>query len=323
MLLVLLVASPLVAQTTQPARKVAARRPVAEIERIIIVSIDGGRPDLLLRANCPTIRSLMADGAYTFWARTTAVGITLPSHVSMLTGVIPVRHGIHWNEELPLATPYYPKVPTIFELAQKAGYRTAIVTAKPKFEQIAKPGTVDYAYFPGHPPIGELAEMTMEQQSRKGAAGNEIVVQQSTVILERYRPELMFIHFASTDSAGHGRGWGSPEQIETFEDVDASLGKILASMDPAVRAKTAIIVSADHGGAGRTHGADDVRSRTIPWIISGPGIRKNYDLTGLMDLEVNTYDTFATACHLLGIRLPGRLDGKPIVEALEDRQLLQ
>jgi len=36
--------------------------------------------------------------------------------------------------------------------------------------------------------------------------------------------------------------------------------------------RTLLILTADHGGAGRTHAADDARSRTIPWIIVGPGV---------------------------------------------------
>src|SRR2546423_9889575 len=96
-------------------------RPVAAIERVLIISIDGGRPDLLLRANCPAIRSLMSTGSYSFWARTTAMSITLPSHVSMLTGVVPNKHGVFWNDDLPLTEPVYPKFPTIFEVAHAAG----------------------------------------------------------------------------------------------------------------------------------------------------------------------------------------------------------
>jgi predicted AlkP superfamily pyrophosphatase or phosphodiesterase len=314
----------LVAQTTEgAASRRPASRPVPAIERVILVSIDGGRPDLLLRANCPTIRGLMAQGSYTFWARTTAVAITLPSHVSMLTGVIPVRHGIHWNEDLPLAKPYYPKVPTVFELAKKHGYTTAVVTAKPKFAELFRPGSLDWSYFPGETNAGDVASLTMEKQAvRKKTADNETVVERASEILNKHAPDLTFVHFASNDVAGHGKGWGSADQVAVIEEIDGALGKILASMDSTVREHTAVIVSADHGGAGRSHGADDVRSRTIPWILSGPGIRKNYDLTALTELEVNTYDTFATACYLLAIPVPGRIDGKPIVEAIEERQLL-
>jgi hypothetical protein len=38
---------------------------------------------------------------------------------------------------------------------------------------------------------------------------------------------------------------------------------------------------------------------------------------------VNTEDTFATACWFLGLRPPGKIDGKPIEQVLEDRELLR
>src|SRR5438067_2024047 len=83
--------TPARAQTTRPADK-PAKRPVPAIEHVVIVSIDGGRPDILLLADTPNVHALIKNGAYTMWAKTTAVALTLPSHVSMLTGVIPVRH---------------------------------------------------------------------------------------------------------------------------------------------------------------------------------------------------------------------------------------
>lgn len=296
-------------------------RPVPEIERVMVVSLDGCRPDVLLRANCPTIRGLMAEGSYTFWARTTAVALTLPSHVSMMTGVIPVRHGIHWNEDLPLSKPYYPKVPTLFELAHKSGYTTAMVAGKPKFDVFDKPGTLDWSYFPRD--MKTDPSLPMEKQSNaKSTASDETITAQAIDILDKYKPDIMLLHFASSDVAGHASGWGSPEQLKAIEHIDQSLGKILASLEPEVREHTAIIITSDHGGAGRTHGADDERSRRIPWIIEGPGIRKNFDLTMLPELEVNTYDTFATTCYLLAIPIPRPIDGKPIVEAIADRQLL-
>jgi arylsulfatase A-like enzyme len=137
-------------------------------------------------------------------------------------------------------------------------------------------------------------------------------------ILRDHKPDLLFVHFGSTDVVGHGKGWGSPEQLAALEQVDAYIGQFLEVYKTlGLFANTAVIVNADHGGQGTTHGADDVRSRTIPWMISGPGIRKNYDLTREPELEVNIYDTFATTCYLLGIPLPGKTDGKPILQAIE------
>jgi arylsulfatase A-like enzyme len=308
---------------TQPAP-----RPVPDVQRVLIISVDGLRPDVLLRADAPHLRSLMDNGAFTMWARTTAVALTLPSHVSMLTGVPPVRHGIHWNEDLAMVKPYYPKVPTIFELAHNVGYHTAMISGKVKFDQIPRPGAVDWAFVPTADALAKAKEagLQMEDQyaSKKNVATDDVVTSESVRILTEHRPEVMFVHFASGDVAGHGKGWGTPEHLAAVANIDRGIGQILAASEKLGLLKnTAVIVSADHGGAGRTHGADDERSRRIPWILSAPGVRKNYDLTRNPELEVNTYDTFATACYLMGIPVPNKIDGKPIVEAFENRELLK
>ncbi len=67
-----------------------------------------------------------------------------------------------------------------------------------------------------------------------------------------------------------------------------------------------------------------MRSRSIPWIVHGPGIRKNFDLARLgKKHNVETYDTFATACAVLGIAVKGQIEGKFVSEILEERDLLQ
>ncbi len=116
-------------------------RPEPQIKRVLIISIDGLRPDVLLRAQTPHIHDMMDHGSFTMWARTTAQSITLPSHVSMLTGVTPEAHGILWNSELPFSQPVYPNSPTLFELARRAGYTTAIAAGKNKFGIFDKPAT--------------------------------------------------------------------------------------------------------------------------------------------------------------------------------------
>lgn len=126
-------------QTTLPTSAPANARDDARAQRAVIISIDGLRPDVLLRAEAPNIRRLMRNGAFTFWARSTAVSLTLPTHVSLLTGVEPQVHGIHWNADLPLAEPVYPRYSTVFELAKKAGYSTGAVAGKRKFNVLAKP----------------------------------------------------------------------------------------------------------------------------------------------------------------------------------------
>jgi len=277
------------------------QRPIPAVEHVLIISIDGLRPDRALLADMPNLRRLLKQGAYTFWAKTTAVAITLPSHTSMLTGVAPNKHGIEWNRVLPFSQPVYPNVPTIFEMATKAGYSAAMVAGKSKFSTLAKPGTVAWSAVPD-----------------ESKTTNEAVVTHAVEIIEQKKPDLLFVHFPDVDTVGHAKGWGSAEQLACIEKTDSQLGELLAALDRAgVRSSTFLIITADHGGAGLTHGADDARSRHIPWIAVGPGVRKNFDLTMSATLEVRTEDTCATACYLLGLPQAPYFDGKPVMLAFE------
>jgi arylsulfatase A-like enzyme len=225
----------------------------------------------------------------------------------MLTGVVPEVHAIHWNADLPLDKPVYPNAPTLFELAKKAGYTTALAAGKSKFVIMAKPGTIDWGYYPSSP--------TCENA--------EVVVQADRIIRD-HKPDVMVVHLPSVDNAGHAKGWGTPEQISAIEQSDECVGRLVRTLEElGLRDSTMILITADHGGAGRTHGPEDPRSRTIPWIVNGPGIRKGFDLTRLPDLEVETYDTFATTCHMLGIKIERRVRGKFVAPILEEQELLQ
>lgn len=281
-------------------------RPNPAVEHVIVISIDGLRPDRALLADMPNLRTLIRDGSYTFWAKTTAVSITLPSHTSMLTGVVPWKHGIVWNEDLPFSEPVYPKVPTVMAMATRAGYETAMIAGKSKFGTLNPPGTISHVFFPS---------------GTNESVDNEVVTREAVKILETYKPALTVIHFPDVDGAGHSKGWGSRDQFERIEKTDTCLGELLAALDRAgTRASTVILVTADHGGAGLTHGAEDARSRHIPWIISGPGIRKFNDLTQDASLEVRTEDTTATVCYLLGLMQQPYFDGKPVLAILKKQQ---
>jgi arylsulfatase A-like enzyme len=280
----------------------AAQQPVRSPDpRMLIISIDGARPDLLLRANAATVRSLLPQASYTFWARTVPHAITLPSHASMLTGVVPRKHEIEWNKDLPLKEPVYPKFPTLFELAHSAGLTTAMAAGKSKIAALAKPGTVDWAFVP---------ETEKCEDDEVAAAAIKIVGQ--------HRPQVMFVHLPSVDNIGHASGWGSREQIAAIERADVAVGQLLKALEEAgVRDSTIILITSDHGGSGLTHLAGDPRAEFIPWIISGPGIRRDLDLAIYPKTTVTTMDTFATACRLLRLTHAPDVDGKPIIEALD------
>lgn len=280
----------------------AAAAPVQGVKHVLLISIDGLRPDLALRANMPTLRGMLRDGSFTFWARTTDVSVTLPSHTSMVTGVSPSKHGVTWNDEAPRKN-RYPLVPTVMELASRAGYVTAMVAGKSKFATLAKPGVLACSFVPA-PDVGVVS--------------NEVVVARTEECIAESAPDLLFVHLPDVDSAGHDRGWGSADQIAALEKTDTALARIFEALRRAgMQASTVVILSADHGGAGLSHGPNDVRSQAIPWIIAGPGIRQGYDLSGTEGLNVHTEDTAATILYLLGLPRAGYLQGRAVMAAMK------
>jgi predicted AlkP superfamily pyrophosphatase or phosphodiesterase len=299
-LIILTASLPVAAQTT---------RPDPQIRHVVIISVDGLRPDLALRADTPNMHALFNSGSYSFWARTTAESVTLPSHTSMLTGVVPVKHRIQWNMDLPLTYAIYPAFPTLFELARQCGYTTAMAAGKSKFVILAKPGSLNWEFIP-------YTEKIQDYE----------VADQAVAMILLHQPDLLFVHFPGVDNAGHAFGWSSKEQMKAIAQADAAIGNVLWALDQAhVRDSTFILVTADHGGAGWSHGPDDPRSRHIPWIAVGPGIRRGLDLTIYADLVINTEDTFATVAYLMGIPVTRQIDGKPVMEILDrsNAELLQ
>ena len=73
-------------------------------QALLIISVDGLRPDVLLRADDRQHPRLIDGGSFTFWWRSTAASITLPTHVSMLTGGDP-RIARHRLERRPPVAP--------------------------------------------------------------------------------------------------------------------------------------------------------------------------------------------------------------------------
>src|SRR3989337_1349108 len=58
-------------------------------EHVIVVSIDGLRPDAIAKFGAKTIQRLMREGSYSLAATTILPSKTLPTHASMLTAPQP------------------------------------------------------------------------------------------------------------------------------------------------------------------------------------------------------------------------------------------
>lgn len=268
-------------------------------DHLIIISIDGLRPDAIERYSARTLSRLLREGAYSLEARTIYPSRTLPSHTSMLTGLPPDQHGITWNDDRTETTGVVDAV-TIFELAKARGLKTAAFFSKSKFHHLRKPGTLDHSEAPG----GLNFLMATE------------TVEAAVRYLRHERPHLLFVHIAEPDYAGHTIGWMSFVYGWAVRRADAAVARVIREADAAYgEGGYTLIVTSDHGGHGRSHGSDDPRDMTIPWVAWGRGVLPG----ALAEVEIRTMDTAATALWLLGVAVPADWEGRPVHSAFEDR----
>ncbi len=275
--------------------------PVAAIARpVIVVSIDGLRPDAIDRFGARTIQRLVREGRATMDARTILPSLTLPSHTSMLTGVLPEAHGVTWNDDQVEGRGLV-AVPTVFGVARAHGVRTAAFFGKAKFRHLMVPETLDYAQAPTGWWGRWSARRTVSDVRDYFGTGA--------------RPELLFVHIGEPDFAGHTAGWMTWWYGRAVRQADEAVRDILVAADSAygVGGYT-VIVTADHGGSGRTHGSAHPDDVTIPWIAWGAGV-----VPGPAPDDVQTTDTAATALWLLGVEVPDGWSGEPVTEAFAPR----
>jgi hypothetical protein len=141
----------------------------AVVDHVVVISIEGLRPDAILKSPAPHMLSLIKEGAYSAKAKTVQPSISLPTHASMLTGLDCRNHKVLQNEYLPGCA----ACPTIMSIAKEAGLTTAMFFPRDRFFFLVRPGSVDFLYAnkPGKTEcdtsVGEIAASLIN-----GATGN-------------------------------------------------------------------------------------------------------------------------------------------------------
>ena len=73
-------------------------RQEARIEHVVLVSIDGLRPEFYLGDyDAPTLKELARDGAHVKAVESVYPSVTYAAHATIVTGVRPWKHGIYAN----------------------------------------------------------------------------------------------------------------------------------------------------------------------------------------------------------------------------------
>jgi predicted AlkP superfamily pyrophosphatase or phosphodiesterase len=276
----LLLAAPAIAQETVPPRK-----------KVLIIGIDGCRPDALLQARIPHLTALILTGAFSDKAQTGDITVSGPGWSSMLTGVWREKHGIRDNS---FAGANLREFPHFFRRLK---------------EKYPKAVTVSIVHWgPVNTHILSAADVAAICKDDKR------VTDQTVNVLRTQEPDVVFVHFDEVDGAGHRYGFHPkvPQYLKAIEQTDGYVGRLMQAVQARktyAQEDWLILVSTDHGGSGRGHGRNIPEHRTIFLIVSGPSARK-----GKIEPAPAIVDIAATALAHLGVLVDPRwqLDGRPV-----------
>lgn len=261
------------------------------ITHVVVISLDGLRPDAIPQAEMPNLTALAERGAFSWTAQTIDPPGTLPAHASLLTGLTPDLHGVDWNGTTAGCPPIAP--PTFLQMGVDAGWRTGMVAGKQKFCHFHQSDAIDF---------------TFAQEGDRSVVDRAIELLKDDV-------RLLFVHLPNTDYFGHKDGWMSASYLYELGNTDAQLGRLLAALDElALTETTLIVLTSDHGGIDFNHGIIVPETMTIPVVIAGVGVVPNTDLSAA---PVTILDASATVFWALGLPLPEDASGVPLYAAFE------
>jgi len=258
-----------------------ARRKKKPMSKVILVVIDGCRPDALEMAYTPAIDRLMASGASTLAARTVEPPITLPAHFSLFTSLDPRDHHVTTNADSPCLSP---KAYSIIEAAKKHHLKTAAAYSWAPLRNLAPSDMLDASFY---------------LDTHQTGYTDLDIVDNALDMLAR-QPDFFFLYLEGVDQAGHDHGWLSSPYLAAVEQADQALGRLLQALETGGLASDySLILLSDHGGQGRHHQEPTAGVLTIPWIACGPNIRRGHRIAS----PVSILDTAPTIARLLDLPL--------------------
>jgi predicted AlkP superfamily pyrophosphatase or phosphodiesterase len=253
----------------QPVRNAALSK------YVVLVSIDGLRPDFYLDASWPAtnLRFLKEHGVYAEGVRSVFPTVTYPSHTTVITGAMPARHGIYYNtifsDSGSTGTWYREeqliKTETLWDAVRKAGMTSACLSWPvsvgapidynvPESWQNDRGGT--QSINPNVQPAGLWEEiqqnatgkLAYSQMNLDNLAIDENLSRMAAYLLKKYKPNFTAIHIVCVDHAEHSVGRNGEEVKKALASADHAVSNLMEAIQNAGMAdSTTIIITGDHG----------------------------------------------------------------------------
>ena len=241
-----------------------------ETKKVILILVDGMRPDALTGCGNPYGTQLLSLGQSTLSAQTVFPPVTLPCHMSLFHSVPPQRHGILTNTYVPQVRP----VPGLAEQLKGAGKVCSFFYNWEQLRDIARPDSLAYSFYASLAAYGERS--------------NEMVTEQAISHITAEQPDFAFVYLGLPDDVGHAHGWMGEEYMTACR---LSLEEIRRLVE-LFAGDYSILITADHGGHEYNHGADIAEDMTIPLICIGPDFAPGSTFTaaGICDIAPTITD---------------------------------
>ena len=245
---------------------------------VVLISVDGLAGFYFddPKAEMPTIRALAKRGARASGMTCSFPTVTWPNHTTLVTGTSPAKHGVLGNNYLDRKTaepvalivdPVYDKdeivkVPTIYDVAHQAGYKTAGVlwpasrNAKTfdwtvpdmggdAWKEYGTPSWLDELRAAGIP-VDSHGAWCKEKVC--GVMRDWLYVRMADHVLQHHAPNLVLIHLVELDHMQHQFGPQTPEAYWAVSEADARVRDLVESVQRSKNAdRTTIVVASDHG----------------------------------------------------------------------------
>ncbi len=248
------------------------------IDHVILISIDGFRPDFYREEKWPTpnLKMLASHGVSADNVRTIFPSSTYPSHTTLITGVLPKRHGIYYNTVIEddgrpgqwIYNFQEIQARTLWQAAKEKKLITASVSWPitvdnpyidyniPEFWSFENPmdrrsATANYARPEGlfqEVVKNATGDLTKDEYNLSSLRMDQNLGRIATYILEQYKPNLLTLHLPNLDGAEHSNGREGVQVARAVAGADQVIGQIFDAVQREGMAKnTVIIVTGDHG----------------------------------------------------------------------------
>ena len=254
-------------------------------EKVILVLVDGMRPDAMLACGHPFVQTLLENSTCALDAQTVFPSVTLPCHTSLFYGVEPARHGVTTNTFFPFAEP----IDSLFDQLYKFKKKCAMFYTWEELRDMGRPGALH------HSTLISVSANTHSDNRITDAVLPYIAAEQ---------PDFLFHYLGEVDYGGHDYGWMSEPYMRCVYNAMANIERIYKAMPEGYT----LIITADHGGHDRCHGHNCPEDMIIPVIFCGPRFEKNRTIS-----SVSIKDIAPTVAKLLDIPAVAAWEGTPCV----------